>query len=75
VLDDPLIAPRHAEVRRSPDGFTLVDIGPNSSTSVRQQPMTELPLESGTIFHLGNTPLLFIRGLETQKTGKQKGMG
>jgi pSer/pThr/pTyr-binding forkhead associated (FHA) protein len=53
VLDDPLISRRHAEVRRTPQGWQLVDLNSSNGTFVNGRRVTSATLAPGDVIGLG----------------------
>ena len=61
VLSDPGASRRHAEIRRTPDGYVLVDLGSTNGTMVNERSVTEQPLSEGDRITIGRTVLEFRR--------------
>jgi pSer/pThr/pTyr-binding forkhead associated (FHA) protein len=54
VLDDPLISRRHAEVRRTPQGWQLVDLNSSNGTFVNGRRVSSAVLAPGDVIGLGH---------------------
>jgi len=52
---DPGISNRHAEIRRTPDGFMLVDVGSRNGTFLNGERVTRASLKVGDKIALGTT--------------------
>lgn len=61
-LTDTSVSRRHAEVRRTGDGWTLVDLGSTNGTRVNGSPITERRLEDGDTITVGDATLRFEAG-------------
>ena len=61
VLSDPGASRRHAEIRRTPDGYVLVDLGSTNGTMVNERSVSEQPLSEGDRITIGRTVLEFRR--------------
>jgi hypothetical protein len=61
VLSDPGASRRHAEVRRTADGYVLVDLGSTNGTMVNERSVSEQPLSEGDRITIGRTVLEFRR--------------
>ena len=61
-LDDITVSRRHAEVRRSEDGFHLHDIGSLNGTYVNRERVEDTPLRSGDEIQIGKFKLVFLTG-------------
>jgi signal transduction histidine kinase len=71
-LEDPLVARRHAEVRRAADGrYELVDLGSRNGTFVRGRRCSTAILEHGDEILVGPTRLLF-EGASTPDLRKER---
>lgn len=58
-LADEKVSRRHAEIRRAPHGFRLVDVGSTNGTLVNGEEVAEAELVSGDEIAIGNTILRF----------------
>lgn len=57
---DNEVSRRHAELRRVPDGWTLVDEGSRNGSSLNGQPVSgSHPLRNGDVLRFGDTVVLF----------------
>src|SRR5438552_7211656 len=61
VLSDPGASRRPAEIRRTPDGYVLVDLGSTNGTMVNERSVSEQPLSEGDRITIGRTVLEFRR--------------
>jgi len=61
VLSDPGASRRHAEIRRTADGYVLVDLGSTNGTMVNERTVSEQPLSEGDRITIGRTVLEFRR--------------
>ena len=59
VLTDTNVSRRHAEVRPTPDGFALVDLGSTNGCKVNGVPAMHRDLRDGDELTVGNTRILF----------------
>ncbi len=59
VLQDPLVSRMHAEIRRTPEGFMLFDLGSTHGSFVAGQRVREKPLTDGMEILLGATRFRF----------------
>lgn len=59
VLDDPTVSRHHAEVRRSGDGFEVVDLGSRNGTRVNGLGIARTRLADGDDLLIGAVPLRF----------------
>ena len=59
VLTDTNVSRRHAEVRPTPDGFALVDLGSTNGCKVNGVPAVHRDLRDGDELMVGNTRILF----------------
>lgn len=59
MLNDPTVSRTHAEVRRSGDGFEVVDLGSRNGTRVNGQLVTRQELADGDDLLIGAVPLRF----------------
>ena len=62
VLQDPGASRRHAEVRRTPDGYLLADLGSTNGTMVNEATVSERMLQQGDRITIGRTVLEFRQG-------------
>lgn len=61
-LDDITVSRRHAEIRRSPAGFSLGDIGSLNGTYVNRERVEDSELHSGDEIQIGKFKLVFLSG-------------
>jgi len=61
VLGDPNVSRRHAEVRHTPDGVVVTDLGSTNGTRVNGVVVREQYLASGDEITVGSTTLVFER--------------
>jgi hypothetical protein len=58
-LSDPQVSRQHAEVRRGPDGFRVVDLGSTNGTTVNGSIVSEQALRDGDVISVGNTAIRY----------------
>ncbi len=58
-LSDPQSSRQHAEVRRGPDGFRVVDLGSTNGTTVNGTSVGEQLLRDGDVIGVGNTAIRY----------------
>jgi pSer/pThr/pTyr-binding forkhead associated (FHA) protein len=61
-LDDVTVSRRHAEIRRSPGGFSLHDVGSLNGTYVNRERVEGAELRSGDEIQIGKFKLVFLTG-------------
>lgn len=61
-LHDNEVSRRHAELRHTPQGYRLVDLGSANGTFVNGDPIDQAPLRSGDQVQLGQTVMIFSEG-------------
>lgn len=61
-LDDTGVSRRHAEIRRTPQGFELVDLGSTNGSFVNGERVSVVPLADGSLITLGRTRIVFHAG-------------
>ena len=61
-LDDITVSRKHAEMRRTPQGFELHDVGSLNGTYVNRERVEESPLRSGDEIQIGKFKLVFLTG-------------
>lgn len=59
VLNDTNVSRRHAEIRPTPDGFSLVDLGSTNGSRVNGLRVAQRDLRDGDELTFGNTRLTF----------------
>ncbi len=59
VIGDTNVSRRHAEIRPTIDGFTLVDLGSTNGSLVNGERITQRELREGDELAFGNTRLVF----------------
>jgi hypothetical protein len=62
VLQDPGASRQHAEIRRTPQGYVLADLGSTNGTMVNEATVSERLLQEGDRITIGRTVLEFRRG-------------
>lgn len=62
VIDDPGVSRRHAEIRRTADGFRLVDTGSTNGTYVNGARVADHLLEDEDVITLGANEVIFRIG-------------
>ncbi len=65
-LHDTQVSRRHLEIRSSPSGHELIDLGSGNGTLLNGQPIRTAPLRSGDAITLGQTVLMFTAGRDGQ---------
>jgi signal transduction histidine kinase len=65
-LHDTQVSRRHLEIRPSPTGHELLDLGSGNGTLLNGQPVRSAPLRSGDTIALGQTVMMFTAGREDQ---------
>ena len=58
-LSDPQVSRHHAQVRRGPEGFRVVDLGSTNGTTVNGTTISDHPLRDGDEIGVGNTAIRF----------------
>ena len=61
-LDDITVSRRHAEIKRSGDGFSLQDVGSLNGTYVNRERVESAELHSGDEIQIGKFKLVFLAG-------------
>ncbi len=59
VLNDTNVSRRHAEIRPTPDGFALVDLGSTNGCRVNGVRVVQRDLRDGDELTFGNTRITF----------------
>ncbi|NYI05122.1 FHA domain-containing protein [Allostreptomyces psammosilenae] len=59
-LDDVTVSRRHVEFRRSPEGFTVADVGSLNGTYVNRERIDQAPLGNGDEVQIGKYRLVFF---------------
>ena len=65
-LDDVTVSRRHAEFRRTAEGFEVADIGSLNGTYVNREPIEVSPLTNGDEVQIGKFRLVFLSGDQAQ---------
>lgn len=63
-LDDVTVSRRHAEFRRTDNGYEVVDVGSLNGTYVNREPRNSESLSNGDEIQIGKFRLVFITGGE-----------
>jgi len=71
VLSDRGISNRHAEIRRGPDGFVLVDVGSKNGTFLNGRLILRNPIEPGDQVRIGKTVIQVHAGTVDADTAAQ----
>ena len=58
VLADPQVAPRHAELVRTADGWRVIDLASGRPTVVNNRPVSSAPVHPGDVIQVGPYQLL-----------------
>jgi pSer/pThr/pTyr-binding forkhead associated (FHA) protein len=61
-LDDVTVSRRHAEFRRSPQGYEVSDVGSLNGTYVNREPIESSTLSNGDEVQIGKFRLVFLTG-------------
>src|SRR5579859_574319 len=61
-LDDVSVSPRHALIRRTPDGYTISDVGSLNGTDVRGERIDTTELTDMSEVQIGRFVLTFLLG-------------
>ena len=61
-LDDVTVSRRHAEFRRTPEGFTVADVGSLNGTYVNRDRIDEVALQGGDEVQIVKYRLVFLTG-------------
>lgn len=67
-LDDVTVSRRHAEFRRTAEGFEVADIGSLNGTYVNREAVEVCPLTNGDEVQIGKFRLVFLSGDQSQGT-------
>lgn len=59
-LDDITVSRRHAEVRRTPEGYVLADVGSLNGTYLNRERVDSGPLDDGDLIQVGKFKLMFV---------------
>ncbi|QMU80196.1 FHA domain-containing protein [Streptacidiphilus sp. PB12-B1b] len=59
-LDDITVSRRHVEFRRTPQGFTVADVGSLNGTYVNRERIDEVPLSTGDEVQIGKYRVVFF---------------
>jgi pSer/pThr/pTyr-binding forkhead associated (FHA) protein len=62
VLDDVTVSRRHAELRRTPQGWQLRDVGSLNGTYVNRERIEEILLAGGDEVQVGKYRFVFLVG-------------
>ena len=65
-LDDVTVSRRHAEFRRTAEGFEVADIGSLNGTYVNREPIEVSSLSNGDEVQIGKFRLVFLSGDQAQ---------
>lgn len=59
-LDDVTVSRRHAEIRRTGDGYEVVDVGSLNGTYLNRERVDRGPLHDGDLIQVGKFKLMFV---------------
>jgi pSer/pThr/pTyr-binding forkhead associated (FHA) protein len=59
-LDDITVSRRHAEIRRTADGYAVVDVGSLNGTYLNRERVDQGPLVDGDLIQVGKFKLMFV---------------
>ena len=62
VLAEPRASTRHARITRTPQGYTITDLGSMNGTFVNGQPIARAMIQPGDTIRIGHTELSFQAG-------------
>ena len=65
-LDDVTVSRRHAEFRRTGEGFEVADVGSLNGTYVNREPVESASLSNGDEVQIGKFRLVFLTGSQTE---------
>jgi pSer/pThr/pTyr-binding forkhead associated (FHA) protein len=54
------VSRRHAEIRRTADGYELVDVGSLNGTYLNRERVDQGPLRDGDLIQVGKFKLMFV---------------
>ena len=61
-LSDPQVSRHHAQVRPSPEGFRVVDLGSTNGTYLNERPLTgPQPLHAGDRIRIGDSEFSYLQ--------------
>ena len=64
-LDDVTVSRRHAEFRKTADGFFVRDVGSLNGSYVNRERIDDAPLQGGDEVQIGKFRLVFLTGHRT----------
>src|SRR5215470_483734 len=67
-LTDPMVSPRHAEIRAADDGFRVVDLGSRRGTFLASRRVDEATLANGDELLIGVARLRFFEEDDAQQS-------
>ena len=70
-LDDITVSRRHAEIRRTPTGFTVHDVGSLNGTYVNRERVEDDELTNGDELQVGKFKLVFFAGTRPADNNKK----
>ncbi|MCE9557245.1 MAG: FHA domain-containing protein [Planctomycetes bacterium] len=73
-LQDTEVSRRHAELRRTEEGYNLVDLGSSNGTYVNGGKIDTHPLQSGDQVQLGRTLMLFTGSTDPTQSALVRGV-
>ena len=59
-LDDVTVSRRHAEIRSTPEGFVVRDVGSLNGTYLNRERIEEAPLNNGDELQIGKFKLVYV---------------
>jgi hypothetical protein len=72
-LDDVTVSRRHAEFRKTADGFFVRDVGSLNGSYVNRERIDDAPLQGGDEVQIGKFRLVFLTGRFTPSPGAAPG--
>lgn len=67
-LDDITVSRRHAEIRRSGEGYTVCDVGSLNGTYLNRERIDESVLADGDLLQVGKFKLMFVASDRAETT-------
>jgi pSer/pThr/pTyr-binding forkhead associated (FHA) protein len=71
-LDDVTVSRRHAEFRRTPEGFSVADVGSLNGTYVNRDRIDGVALQGGDEVQIGKYRLVYFASHQTASAGSDR---
>jgi len=71
-LDDVTVSRRHAEFRRTPEGFRVADVGSLNGTYVNRDRIDEVALQGGDEVQIGKYRLVYFASHQIAAAGSER---